>query len=81
MLGLIIYGFTIHCHHIVYGGSSIVGFISRRIPMLPVANVDGVTYLTAVSACFPSASVLVPSFVIKRHTMLLVANAFRVTDS
>ena len=49
--------------------------------MLPVANVDGVTYLTAVSACFPSASVLVPSFVIKRHTMLLVANAFRVTDS
>jgi len=49
--------------------------------MLPVADVDGVTGLTTVGACFLPASVLVPSFVIKRHAMLLIADTFRVTNS
>lgn len=49
--------------------------------MLPVANIDGVTDLTTVGACFAPASILVPSFVIKRHAMLLIADTFRVINS
>ena len=49
--------------------------------MLPVAHIDGVTYLTTVSACLSSASAPVSCFVIKRHAMLLVTNVFGVTGS
>ena len=49
--------------------------------MFLVTNVDGMAYLAAVGARFSSVIALVPSIIIGRHTMLLIADAFHMANA
>lgn len=81
VLSLIIVTLVFNCHSTVHGGSSTVRLVSRRIPVLLIANINCVSYLATVGACFSSSIILVSRVVVRRDPMFLITHIFHMTSA